>query len=201
MKQLLFILLLISFNAYSQENFSAYKNEYTKSIYSIKIEKSKENTFRLYIDAFSLDKNSYKGGFIIYERDYNNFINFLIKSKEKYTEWANTAKDNGIKELDKLMTYKHSTTAYFMYGDKWHFAFDVNLKSHFMVLDVLDKTKYLLLIKTGDLVSSSNQFIKTNDFMLVFSNPEEIDSFMNAILLSKIKDFMLQPDKKELFKD
>jgi hypothetical protein len=43
--------------------------------------------------------------------------------------------------------------------------------------------------------------MKISDFALVFSNPDEIDSFLNAILLTKIKDFMNKPDKKELFKD
>lgn len=200
MKQLLFILLLISFNVYSQENFSTYRNEYTKATYNIQIAKNKDNTFRLYIDAMSLDKSNPKGGIIIDEKDYNNFVNYLIKSKDKYKEWTETAKSNNVKELDKIMTYKCHANSYFMYGKEWQFAFDIQLKSHFMVLEVVD-VKYLLLIKTGQLVSSSNQFMKVSDFMIVFENTDEIDKFLNTIQLSKIKEFMLQPDKKDLFKD
>jgi hypothetical protein len=200
MKQLIFILLLISFNAYSQENFSTYRNEYTKATYNIQIAKNKDNTFRLYIDSWSVDKSSTKGGIIIDEKDYNNFVNYLIKSKDKYKEWTETAKSNNVKELDKIMNYKCHANSYFMYGKEWQFAFDIQLKSHFMVLEVVD-VKYLLLIKTGQLVSSSNQFMKVSDFMIVFENTDEIDKFLNAIQLSKIKEFMLQPDKKDLFKD
>lgn len=77
----------------------------------------------------------------------------------------------------------------------------VNLKFDFKILESNGEVKYLLLIRTGELQSSSNQFMKVDGFVLVFSSTKEIDEFTAAISTEKITEFVNKPKKDELFKD
>jgi hypothetical protein len=77
----------------------------------------------------------------------------------------------------------------------------VNLKFDFKILESKGETRYLLLIRTGELQSSSNQFMKVDGFVLVFSSSKEIDDFIAAISTEKITEFLNKPKKDTLFKD
>ena len=57
------------------------------------------------------------------------------------------------------------------------------------------------LLRTGELQSSSNQFMKVDGFALVFSSSKEIDDFVNAISPEKITEFLNKPKNDALFKD
>ena len=185
----------------AQEKFTTYDNTYAGKSYEIQISAKEKDKFTLYIDALSLDGMHDKGGIFIEQKNHQDFLNALLEAKQKYEEWEKTAKENNVKELDKTMTIKSKAGGYFLYGSEWNFQFLVNLKFDFKILESKGETKYLLLIRTGELQSSSNQFMKVDDFVLVFSSSKEIDDFMAAISTEKITELLNKPKKDALFKD
>lgn len=185
----------------AQEKFTTYDNTYAGKSYEIQISAEEKDKFTLYIYAMSLDRMHDKGGISIEQKNHQDFLNALSEAKQKYEEWEKTAKENNVKELDKTMTIKSKAGGYFLYGSKWNFQFLVNLKFDFKILESKGETKYLLLIRTGELQSSSNQFMKVDGFVLVFSSSKEIDDFMTAISTEKITEFLNKPKKDALFKD
>ncbi|NBV91055.1 MAG: hypothetical protein EBR91_02665, partial [Flavobacteriia bacterium] len=96
---------------------------------------------------------------------------------------------------------KSKVVGYFLYGNEWNFQFLVNLKFDFKILESKGEIKYLLLVKTGELQSSSNEFMKVDGFVLVFSSSKEIDDFTSIISTEKITAFLNKPKNEDLFKD
>jgi hypothetical protein len=185
----------------AQEKFTSYENTYVGKSYEIQISSKEKEKFTLYIDAMSLDRTHEKGGISIDQKNHQDFLNSLAEAKLKYEEWVKTAKDNNVKELDKSMSVKSKANGYFLYGSKWNFQFSINLKFDFKILESKDETKYLLLVRTGELQSSSNQFMKVDGFVLVFSSSKEIDDFAAIISTDKVNEFINKPKKEALFKD
>ncbi|NRT14698.1 hypothetical protein HNP99_001042 [Flavobacterium sp. 28A] len=192
---------LMTTKSNAQEKFTTYDNTYGEKTYEIQISSKDKEKFSLYIDAMSLDSNHSKGGITIDQKQHQDFLNAIAEAKIKYEEWVNTAKENDVKELDKTMTIKSKAGAYFLYGNKWNFQNFVNLKYDFKIIESKGEIKYLLLLKTGKLQSSSNQFMKVDGFVFVFSSTKEVDDFTNAISSEKITEFMNKPKKEALFKD
>lgn len=197
----LFALLFTATNVKAQEKFSTYENSFVQKTYPIQISVKEKDDFVLYVDAFSLDKIHSDGGITIKSNKYQDFLNALTEAKGKYEEWVKTAKENNIKELDKSMTISSVVDGYFLYGTKWNFQFGVFLKFDFRVREIDGKVQHILLVKTGELQSSSNQFMTVNGFALIFTSTQEIDDFLSKISMDKIKEFQNKPKKEDLFKD
>ncbi len=195
------LIIVTTLQIKAQEKFATYDNTYAEKSYEIQISSKEQEKFTLYIDAMSLDKIHNKGGITIDQKNYPEFMNALAEAKLKYEEWVKTAKENNVKELNKAMTIKSKSGGYFAYGSKWNFQFLVNLKFDFKILESNAETKYLLLIRTGELQSSSNQYMKVDGFVLVFSSSKEIDGFTSVISTEKITEFLNKPKKEALFKD
>jgi hypothetical protein len=191
-------LVFTTFKAFSQEKFSTYKI-YSKN-YEIQIASKEDNKFDLYVDAKSLDKLHEVGGLLIRQSQHQDFLNAIAEAKLKYEEWIKIAKENNVKDLYKPMNIKSKVDTYFSYG-KWQFHYDVDLIFAFNVLESSSGLYYTLTISTGELKSSSNEFMKVDGFYLRFSSPNEIDTFTNEISMQKINDFMNKPKVKDLFKD
>jgi hypothetical protein len=194
-------LVFTSTNVKAQEKFSTYENTLFQKTYPIQISVKEKDDFSLYIDAFSFDKIHSDGGITIKSKKYQDFINALTEAKGKYEEWVKTANENNIKELDKSMNISSVVDGYFMYGSKWNFQFGVFLKFDFRVREIGGKVQHILLVKTGELQSSSNQFMKVDGFALVFTSTKEIDDFLAKISMDKINEFQNKPKKEDLFKD
>ena len=191
--------VLIGFSSQAQESFSSYENSYIGNSYPIQIASKDKEKFTLYIDAMSLDATHKTGGIMINEKKYQEFLDAINEAKVKYEEWIKTAKDNNIKELDKTMTLKSKVGGYFLYGSEWNFQFLVNLKFDFKILESKGEIKYLLLLRTGELQSSSNQFMEVRGVTLVFTSIKEIDTFVSLIAKDKIEEFINKPKKEALF--
>jgi len=181
---------------YSQEKFTTYDNTYVGKTYNIQISSKDKDNFTLYIEAMSVDRLHNEGGIMLKDKYHQDFLNAIAEAKIKYEEWVKTAKENNVKEMSKSMTVRSKVGGYFLYGD-WNFQYAVNLTFDFKILE----SKYLLIIRTGELQSSSNQFMKVDGFVLVFSSVNEIDSFTNEISTQKINEFINKPKSKDLFKD
>lgn len=194
------LLTLSSVDMYAQEKFTTYDNTYGGKTYEIQISSKEQDKFTLYIDAMSLDRLHDKGGIMVKEKQLQEFLNAISAAKTKYEDWVKTAKENNVTELDKSMSITSKVGGYFQYGD-WNFQNLVNLTFDFKIMDSKGELNYLLIIRTGKLQSSTNQFMKVDGFVLVFSSINEIDTFTNEISLQKINDFINKPKATDLFKD
>ena len=204
MKKIIFTVLismLVSFGVFAQEKFTTYDNTYAKKTYDIQLSIKDNDKFTLYIDAMSLDNLHETGGFMIDNKKYQGFIDALNQAKIKYQEWVKTAKENNVTELDKEMKIRSKVSGFFLYGGDWHFQYLVNLTFDFKILESGGETNYLLIIRSGEMQSSSNQFMDVDGVVLVFSSDSEIEEFTNAISLEKINEFKNKPKSDDLFKD
>lgn len=190
----------LSLNSFAQESFTTYDNTYANKTYDIQIALEENDKYSLYIDALSLDKLRSKGGIMVTHKQQPDFIAALNEAKAKYIEWVSTAKQNDVKELDKTMSMKAKVGGYFMSG-KWHFQNLVSLTFDFKIYESKGEVKYLLILRTGKLQSSSNQFTNMDGFVLVFTSADEIDAFTTAISSESITEFRNKPKATDLFKD
>ena len=201
MKQLLLIAtFLVAGIVNAQVEVASYKTSYwpEKEKYKIEVSDEKGEIDKIWIEAPTLDKTSREGYIIIDAKKLPDFIEYLKLGKSKYEEWSKTAKENNVTELNKEIepAKRFNTTAAFKYG-KWQYDFSNNLTAKFLIL----KDKTLLTISTGNLQSSSNQFMKNEGVILVFSDADEIQQFIDQLDLAKFTELIKSKDKKEdLFK-
>jgi len=184
--------------SYAQEKFTTYDNSYFGKTYDIKLSLEQED---LYIDAMPLDELYDKGGIRIKKNQHQDFLNAIAEAKTKYKEWVKTAKENNVREFNKSMNIKSEVGGYFLYGSEWKFQLSVILTFDFQILENEGELTYLLIIRTGELKSSSNEHLKVDGFLLVFSSVNEIDAFTNKISRQKINAFIAKPKEKDLFQN
>ena len=192
------LLTITTVESYAQEKFTTYDNTYFGKTYDIKLSLEKED---LYIYAEPLDELYDKGGLRIRKEQHQDFLNSIAEAKTKYIEWVKIAKDNNVMELNKSMNIKSEVGSYFLYGSDWKFQLLVDLTFDFQILEDEGELTYLLIIRTGELKASSNEHLKVDGFLLVFSSVDEIDAFTNEISREKINAFIAKPKEEDLFKD
>lgn len=198
-KLLLCTLLLSALVGFSQEKIANYNSLFFSKNFDITASKpDAKEEFSYYIDCSSKDTSSKQASLILKNKDVPEFINFLNSIKETYSKWSLTAKENKVTELDKNIEYKKLTySAAFTYG-KWNFDYSVNLTTRFKIIN----DKYLLIIDSDELQSSSNQYIKSDGFRIVFSTLQEIDELVTGLNINLVTDFYNKKNSKDdLFKN
>lgn len=186
---------------FAQEKFATYDNTYINKTYDISINVENDDKFTLYINAMSVDEIHETGGFMINEKEYQKFIDALQSASLKYQEWDSIARLNNVVELNKKMTdIKCKAGGYFLYYDEWKFQFFLIPTFSFLILESNNEIKRLLIVGSGQMTASSNQYMDVDGVMLVFSSIVEIQDFINLISISKINEFKNQPKKEDLFK-
>lgn len=201
---LVFLFFAMCFQAQSQEKYSTYKSGYLDKTYDIEIDAEDTSSYSIYISAFSVDELHDVGGIILRSYQHALFLSALKDARAKYAEWVETAKANNVTEVSKMMEiedWKREASGFFMYGDKWHFQFDLLLEFQFKVINSPDGVHYLLIVRTGELESSSNEYIKVDGVALVFESAKEIDDFLENISLLNVITFKDKPKTEDLFKD
>ncbi len=174
----------------AQQKFTSYTNSYSGKNYEILLYNNLKNNFSLYIDAMSLDNSYEKVGITIDQNQYPFFLKAIAAARSNYQEWLKTLKKTNNTLTDKTLPLYSKAGSYFLYGTKLNFQYSVNLKFNFKILENDGETKCLMLIRTGELQSSSNQHVKIEDLALVFSSLKEIDDFTSAISPEKIKEYI-----------
>jgi hypothetical protein len=198
-KLLLSTVLIFSLVGFSQEKLAKYNSLYFSKNFDISASKpDAKEEFSYYIDCSSKDSSSKQASLILKNKDVPEFVEFLNSIKETFNKWTITAKENKVTELDKNIDYKKlNYSAAFVYG-KWNFDFSVNLTTRFKIIN----GKYLLIIDSDELQSSSNQFIKSDGFRIVFSSTNEIDELINGLNVNLVTDFYNKKNGQEdLFKN
>lgn len=201
MKKLLFfatLFLAIAMDAQTQ--VAIYSTNYwtDKTDFKIEVSDAKGKLDRVWIETRTMDRLSTDGYLLIDEKKMPEFLSFLEFCKNKYVEWSATAKQNNVTELNKKIEpeKKFSTAAAFRYG-KWQFDYSNILSARFLI----SEGKHLLIFSTGELQSSSNQFMKNDGIALVFTDIEEIQAFIDKLDITKFNEFLnTKENKEELFK-
>lgn len=205
LKLLLIILVLCtSVTVFSQqEKYETYIDPYKGGEHPISIVKGKKGKFSLLINAVSFDSYNLTGGLMIPEKQLPGFLQNIGEAKVKYEMWIKTAKENNVTDLSKEIPIESKRiSGYFYYGDKWMFDYSVYPTFQFWVHipENSELVNYYLIIRTGKLISSSNEYINCKGYGIVFTNPEEATSFGNMISSEKINEFINSPKDSELFK-
>lgn len=198
-KLFLSTLLMSALVGFSQEKIGNYNSLFFSKNFDITASKpDAKEEFSYYIDCSSKDTSSKQASLILKNKDVPEFINFLNSIKETYSKWSLTAKENKVTELDKNIEYKKLTySAAFTYG-KWNFDYSVNLTTRFKIIN----GKYLLIIDSDELQSSSNQYIKSDGFRFVFSSAQEIEELVTGLNINLVTDFYNEKNSKDdLFKN
>lgn len=198
-KSILSGLLLLSMLGYGQEKLAKYSSLFFTNSYDISASKpDTKGEYSYYIDCSSKDTSSKTVSLILKNKEVPEFIEFLNSIKESYTKWTLIAKENKVTELDKNIEYKNLIySAAFMYG-KWNFDFSVNLKARYKIVN----EKYLLIIDSDGLQSSSNQYIKSDGFRIVFSSIQEIDELVSGLDFKLVDElYNKKKGQEDLFKN
>lgn len=192
------LLFLISSYSFAQEKYENYKSSYFDKEFYINISKEEDSSIKFWIETNSMDKTSRESLVIIESKNLENFKELLIKAKETYVKWKNTAIQNDVTELSKDLELENfNTSSGFKYGN-WYFDFSTNLSFNFRVF----KEKYLLILQSDELTTSSNKYIKSNGYVIVFDSQESVDLFLNKLDINKAQEFFNNKKTKEdLFKN
>ena len=164
-------------------------------------EPNEKGEYDLWIYALSLDATVSKGGINIKYKKIQEFVTSLREAKNKYNEWTTTAKENSVTDLSKKLDIKlPKVCGFFYYGD---INFDFNVKPYFLytISEKASITSYSLIMYTGKLQASDNQYIDSDSFVFAFYSEEEIDEFINLFDRKLVDEkFSDKKGKEDLFK-
>lgn len=195
MKQIILALAFTVSALGAQMDYTTFKYELQTEPLDIQV----TDEGKIYISMVSLDKTSKTAGMILTTKKAEALIQELTAARDKFTEWKAIAIKNGVKDVDKPMDLSLSCSGFFSYG-KWQFDFAVNPTLTFRVMDLGTEVKQLLLLKTGEMTSSSNQFMETTGGVIAFKNEAQINDFISKIKTESVQKFLAKPKDEALFR-
>lgn len=192
----------VSFLSFSQETMTKYVNSFIDSEYNIQVDLRDDNDYMIFIDAYSMDNIIQSGGFGVTKDELGNFINNLDSALIKYESWTEIAKTNNVNSLNKEIDIESKATlfGYFLLSNEWNYDYVVKPVFEYKILTKNDSLIYSLIVRSGKLVSSKNEYINCDGVLLVFCSGNEIKSFINSISPDKIDEFKSNSNKQDLFK-
>lgn len=193
MKKLtLLSVIIISTITFSQENVSNYKTSFTKQTHNVDIDRETKN---IYIDALSMDVSSKEGGLILSDVQRLEFLEKIKQAKKIYSNWSKISIQNEVKEINKDMALDQNVTAYFYHTERINFQHSVELIFEFAVINY----KPMIFIRTGEIKSGRNENVTSKGLIVILSDENEVDEFIDAISTYKIEEFLLKPRIEDLF--
>jgi hypothetical protein len=199
MKKLLVLIASLAVYMYANAETVKIGNYYTSYFKAEKEVWASKNSDGLY-DVMIFVAGEYSESTVAFRvkgENLQSFINSLMLIKQKFVEWDNVAKQNNVKKIVKKfdITFPRVTIAW--YGTDWYFSFNHKLEPNFMVLES-EGTSHVVF--QSKVISSTNEYID-QEYYLVFSSAEEIDSLISIIKPENIKIKMEQKDSQaDLFK-
>ena len=176
MKKLLLLILLVTYcvMGYGQIKVGEYYSELGEKKFDIVNVKSKKGLSDYYINCHTSDGS--EAGFILNEKNVEEFCNALNVIKNKHKDWTKLAKQNNITNYNKPFDVKiKSVTAFFKYGDELFIQLNVPVKNVFLI----SGGNYIALLLSGKLTATANRYITGEGFMLGFTTEDRIDDFIN----------------------
>lgn len=180
----------------AQQKYTTYSMRYVEDEYDIQI----GDEGKLYITIMTMDRTSKSAGIILKRKKAPQFMECLDSARKKYAEWTEIAIKNNVKEMSKEIDCGCKVEGFFSFGD-WQFDFYVVPTFKFLVTDYGGKINHLLVINTGRMTSSSNQYIDSDGGTIIFNSDMEIVDFIRKINPKNVEEFLSKkPNVEELFK-
>lgn len=199
MKKIILLLCFIPFVGFSQEKIDSYYNSAANETFNISVSQpNKKGIFTYWFECKSVDSRSKQAVIFIESNQITDFITYINYLKEIHGKWSETASSNNVTELVKDIDYKNTrVSGSFSYGD-WQFTNTIYLKATFKILS----GKYYVIINNyRELVSSTNQFIKSDGFMFSFEKPSNFDDLIEKLNNEEsLKLLTEKKSKEDLFK-
>lgn len=202
MKNSLLLVFFVGSLVYGQESIGTY--EVLDKKLSVQATKPDEKgSYDLYIDGYSLDESHETAGLSINYKKIDDFKLSFETAAKKYAEWVLVAKENNVKELDKVIEISSpKVSGYFLYYKDWKFDYLVNLKYRLKISEINGVVDYAMIITTGEMVSSENEFMTLDNVAYVFYSIEEINHFISLLDKQLVLDkFNAKDNKEDLFKN
>lgn len=193
MKKILLLILFYSLSINAQMKLGDYNLRISGKTYDINLTQKKF----IMIDVPSSDQLSKEIYFKLSFSKAKGFIERMTEAKNKFAEWKLTSEKNNVKDFHKKLNINMgSFDMVFNYGH-YYSVNNVDLEAEMLINEY---GTYLLINNKRRLVAEDNQFIKTDGFLLTFSNVEEIQKFIDAISISKAEEmFKNNRDSDKLF--
>lgn len=175
--------------------------EYTLSYYKDRPAQSVSYSAKdasYYVSMPSVDKHD-KGGMIVKTKEVEQMREVFIAARDKFVEWSAVARQNSVGKLTKDMELTPLRLSYYWSSVRdWYFDFNQIPNFRFMVFE--DGSHYLV-ISSGKLNSSTNQYIDSSGFLLVFSSADEVNAFLECFDPQKLIELQQKKEAtEELFK-
>jgi hypothetical protein len=162
----------------AQEKYGTFKSGTISS--SVAIESGK-----VYLD---LNKEG-DYGLVLTKKDRAKFVLFLLNSRVKFLDWSGTAKDNGVKDMNKDIA-KISLRGVFHYGS-WKFG-TASIETLFYVQKDGSTRMYVY----GNVIeSSSNKYIKSDSEMIDLTSDKDFNSLVKVLNNDTIDSFINAKNK------
>ena len=117
------------------------------------------------------------------EADIRKFITQLTYCKNKFIEWEQVAKSNKITDFKKEIDATFPNVEVWWVGLEWYSSYKMNLIKPLFLINNGDAS----FGTTGAVTHWNNEFI-TQTFFILFETANEIQSLINALDITKIKN-------------
>ena len=190
------ILALVWTSLSAQDDIGTYEMSYDSGHPNYTIQATEEGKF--YIACYSLDASSKEGGINVDPKKLEEFKTALTAARDRFVEWSAVAKTNNVTELDKEMDIASPRVGAYWLTSKWHFSFNETLKFRFKITK---DGQHILIINTGKIQASDNQYINHAGLALVFLSAEEVNGLISGLDPAKVTAYFEEKKKKaDLFK-
>lgn len=184
------LVLLFSFSLSqikAQEQFAVYSNQAHEYDNPIMV-RTKFGKFTLWVSAMHSGDEIQTGGFVVKEIMYKQFYDGIKTAKTEYVKWKNDAVVGKFNNRLKPLNIEIQTDAYFK--DQTLHYHNVAFLSLSLEAETQNSDKCYLVIKTGELKSTTNSNIRSPGFKIVFSSEEEIDFFLEKLSPHSLSKYM-----------
>lgn len=181
MRKFLLIIGLLSplvLPASAQRAETSFYGSHLKKTYYVKAtQPNTKGRYDLHIEMQSLDELSKEIYLDIQYRTISKWIETLQEVKDTYVKWRETAITNEVTKASKTIkecgTLSYLCFPVFKYGD-WHKVMAHPILFVFQV----SSDDINLIIATGRVTASKNQFISSDGGVIILSSEQEIDDFI-----------------------
>jgi hypothetical protein len=179
MKNLVLTMCMVALSTmgFSQEQVSSYDMSYFDEVtYEVSATEDGDG-FKYYIDMYSMDRGS-TVLMVDDESVMSTLIGNINDALDTYIKWDSVSVVNNVTDLNKEMSIKSGRyQVAFTYGSSWNFDYNVSLGFDFKHIDGNPH----LIVRTGEVNSSSNQYIDSKGGVFVFNSADEIRGFIESL--------------------
>lgn len=173
--------------------YGSYYNTYSGKNHALSLYTARSKVYTLFVSAMPAGQNLENGGFSLNESVLPKFIDALEAAKIEYQALIQKAKENKQKRADIPLELTCTTDVFFI-RTKCQMQYYDQLSFNFVVREHEGQVAYMLFVNTGTITSSTDATITSDGFQLVFTQPSEVDDFVQKISTAKINDFIAASD-------